>query len=79
MRVRRIIKQGMESVPSIIHVIVATVFTLLDPYVAIAATLCYVYYQFIDYINNEKPIENQIDVIEWMLGLLIGAILRLIW
>lgn len=77
-RVRKIIRTLMEITPSAIHMVVPFFATLIDPLIAISLTICYVYYQFIDYVNNEKPVENQVDIIEWMAGLTLALIVRIL-
>lgn len=76
--IREAIRNAMERTPSLVHVVVPLVSYAIDPSLALFLTLCYIYYQYIDYLNKEPPAENQIDIIEWMLGLFLGAVIRLL-
>lgn len=52
-------------------------FVLPDLFIIIIA-LMYITYQIIDYITGEVPEEVQGDLIEFMTGLVIGHILRVV-
>jgi hypothetical protein len=59
----------------IVHGGVALIATLLG--LALPATILFTAYQLLDYLEGEDPREVQGDLVEWMVGLLIGGILGL--
>ncbi len=59
----------------IIHGGVALIATLLG--LALPATILFTAYQLLDYLDGEDPRETQGDLVEWMVGLLVGGIVRL--
>jgi hypothetical protein len=60
----------------ILHSIPALLLTLLG--VELPATIAYVVYQIIDYIEGEEAREVQGDIVEWLVGLTLGALIKLI-
>jgi len=76
---RRILESAIKATPSFIaHIITPALLTLVDPLIALAATICYIYYQELDIRLGENPHETQIDIVEWILGLALGLTLRVI-
>jgi hypothetical protein len=58
------------------HGCVALVATLLD--LALPATLLYIAYQLLDYLSGEDAGEVKGDLVEWLLGLVLGGLIRLV-
>ncbi|MCX8196671.1 MAG: hypothetical protein N3F67_06350, partial [Acidilobaceae archaeon] len=62
--------------PALVHMLAAAIFAFLGFEIAIAATLVYLLYQYLDHASGSESIEDtQIDLVEWLIGLLIGSIL----
>ena len=64
-----------DDVHSILHVLIAFLLAMLSPTIALAVTICYVAYQWID---DDDIKERKGDLIEWMIGLILGALARVV-
>ena len=62
-----------DDVFSFLHFLAAALSVLL--HVEVAATLTYVFYQ---YVEREKLSRKLGDAVEWMCGLIVGAVARML-
>jgi len=60
---------------SILHTIAAFILTLCDPIALIAGTMIFIAYQFSE---REKLSAKRGDFIEWLIGIILGSIIKLI-
>ena len=58
---------------SLLHFLYAALIALLDPTLAVAASIAFTAYQLVE---RERGPEKLGDFVEWMLGLLAGALAR---
>lgn len=63
-----------DDVYSVIHSIIAFSSVILN--VSLEATLCYLLYQYLD--RGDTDYEKAGDVVEWIVGLILGAITKFI-
>ena len=67
--------RAFDDAKSFLHAAYAAVIAMLNPVIAVAATLVYIEYQRYE---REKWSRKRGDFAEWLIGLLIGAIVRAI-
>lgn len=78
--IRQLIKSLLDNPhAAVVHYIAPVAAMALDPILALSTTLLFIFYQVIDYASGEPAAETQTDLVEWMMGLFIGAVLRLLY
>jgi TRAP-type mannitol/chloroaromatic compound transport system permease small subunit len=78
MKVRWCVAEICVDLPGIVfHTIPAIATVILG--VSVEATIAYLIYQYVDLVyKREEPLETQGDIIEWLMGLMIGAFIRIL-
>jgi TRAP-type mannitol/chloroaromatic compound transport system permease small subunit len=78
MKVRWCVAEICVDLPGIVfHTIPAIATVILG--VSVEATIAYLIYQYVDLVyKREEPLETQGDIIEWLMGLMIGALIRIL-
>lgn len=75
---RELLRHLVRVAPSVVHALAAALFAFCDPQLAIAATVAYTLYQYLDWASgSESAEETQLDMVEWLVGLALGAVTRL--
>ncbi|MEM4863502.1 MAG: hypothetical protein QW706_10065 [Candidatus Nezhaarchaeales archaeon] len=67
-----------EWLSDIFHVILgiaAVLFACVDMLIAVLIALCYTAYQVIDMMLGEHPLETAMDMLEFTIGVVIGALI----
>lgn len=74
---RELLRWLIDRAPSLVHVIAAALFATAGAGPAVAATMAYLLYQYLDWRSeSESAEETQIDIVEWMIGLALGSLIR---